>query len=133
MNNTLDLKTKFIFKLLEKAQFGKIKIILNQQSYEFGSGALISNIEVKSQKTFFQILTRGDIGLAEAIINNEIKISDEAALIQWACLNDDLLKDLFHGGFWGTLFSRLAHWFSANSIKLIHIRPQCVFISMHNH
>lgn len=117
MSKRLGVKTKILFKLLERTKFGKIKVILdNSQEFEFGTGHLISTIHVKSEKAMWKILSEGDIGFAEAIIDDEIQISDQAALIHWACLNDDLLKNAFHGTFLGTLFHKLSFLFKPNTI-----------------
>ncbi len=114
----LSLKTIFLFKVLERTRFGRIKItIADGKSYEFGTDPFICEVHINSEKTLLNILKQGDIGLAEAIIENEIQISDATAFVKWACLNDDLLKEAFHGSFWGTLIHKFDRWLKPNTIE----------------
>lgn len=114
----LSLKTALLFKVLERTQFGRIKLTIGDgHSYEFGTEPLICEVFIYSEETLLTILRQGDIGLAEAIIENEIQITDETAFIKWACLNDDLLKQAFHGSFWGTIIHKLDRWLKPNTIE----------------
>lgn len=114
----LSFKTQIIFKALEKTQFGFIQIHFNDSSpVTFGNGPFISHLHLKSEEVFLKILSEGDIGLAEAVMNNDLVISHPSEFIQWACLNDDLLKKAFHGSFWGTIWHKLEHLLRPNTVK----------------
>lgn len=114
----LSIKTTLLFKVLEKTQFGRIRLtIADGATYEFGTEPLICEVRVSSEQTLLNILKQGDIGLAEAIIEDEIQITDETAFVKWACLNDDLLKEAFHGSFWGTITYKLDRWLRPNTIE----------------
>ncbi len=109
----------FLFKALEKTQFGTIRLrfVLPNTEYVFGDGNLVSEIAIKDYSVFHQIVRGGDIELAAAIIREDIRISDEPAFICWACQNDDLLKSSFDGSYLGTLLPRILKILRPNSIK----------------
>lgn len=109
---------KVIFKALEKTRFGSVKIkVENEAEKIFGEGPVVSEIFAKNSKVFLDIALSGDIALAEAIISGNLKISDEAAFIKWACLNDEALNKAFHGTFLGTLVSRVKLLLRPNTIS----------------
>ncbi len=113
---TIGWKTAFLFKALEKTKFGRIQInFRNGPSYEFGDGDLISQLDVANESVVSQVLSRGDIGLAEAITSGDLFISNQAGFVEWACLNDDLLRQAFHGSFLGTIIPHIQKWFRPNT------------------
>jgi cyclopropane-fatty-acyl-phospholipid synthase len=50
-------------------------------------------------------------------MSGELEITDQTAFIYWACLNDDLLKNAFHGNIFGTLLHKLERLFQPNTVK----------------
>lgn len=109
-------RTRALLKLLEYTRYGRVRFDFpNGSSYDFGEGELLSSLIVHDVSAFDRILTRGDLGLAEGIIDGNLEISHLPAFIRWACLNDDRLHQAFHGKFWGTLIPRLQRLFQGNS------------------
>ncbi len=116
--NLNNLKLKLLFKVLENTKYGSVSIqIASEEPRVFGEGDLVATVNFKSADNLLKIMSEGDIGLADGIIDNEIQISDETAFIRWACLNDEHLKQAFHGSFWGTLFHKFERYFQANTVK----------------
>lgn len=117
--NLQQINNQVLFKVLERAKFGSIglKIMDPSTEYNFGEGPQVAEILVKNRGILSEIVSGGDIELAAAIINEDIIVSDEAAFIDWACKNDDVLKSTFHGKFLGTLVPRIKGWLRPNTIK----------------
>lgn len=117
--NLQNINNQVLFKALEKSKFGSIglKILDQNTEYRFGEGPQVAEILVKSPNVLSEIVSGGDIELANAIINESIIVSDEAAFIDWACKNDDVLKSTFHGKLFGTLLPRIKGWFRPNTIE----------------
>ncbi len=109
---------RIIFKALEKTKHGQIKISIgNDPSEYFGEGSLICELKVKDTAVLGKIALGGDISLAEAIMKNEIEISNTTAFIEWACLNDEVLKTAFHGTWLGTLAARIKSKLNENTVS----------------
>lgn len=117
--NLQNINNQVLFKVLERAKFGSIglKFMDPRTEYKFGEGPQVAEIFVKNGGVLNEIVSGGDIELAAAIINEDIIVSDEAAFIDWACKNDDVLKSTFHGRFLGTLVPRMKGWLRPNTIK----------------
>jgi cyclopropane-fatty-acyl-phospholipid synthase len=117
--NLQNINNQVLFKVLERAKFGSIglKFMDPRTDYKFGEGPQVAEIFVKNGGVLNEIVSGGDIELAAAIINEDIIVSDEAAFIDWACKNDDVLKSTFHGKFLGTLAPRIKGWLRPNTIK----------------
>ncbi len=117
--NIQRLNNQVLFRALERAKFGSIglKIMDPCAEHKFGEGPQVAEILVKNRGVLSEIVSGGDIELAAAIINEDIIVSDEAAFIDWACKNDDVLKSTFHGKFLGTLAPRIKGWLRPNTIK----------------
>jgi cyclopropane-fatty-acyl-phospholipid synthase len=60
-------------------------------------------------------VSRGDLALAEAIIEGQLIVDDAAALVEWACLNDQGLSAALHGTWLGTFVSQIKHLLAFNS------------------
>lgn len=115
------IAARFFVEILRKSKFGSIQITFPDGRVDrFGDGELKSNIILKKWSAIDQMVNKGDIGLAEAIIEGEIEVDNVAALVEWACLNDQALGKALHGTIWGTLihkFKRLLMLNSKNQAK----------------
>lgn len=112
------LSNQMLFKALEKTKHGSITLTIREPfaNHRFGEGPVVSELSVSGPRTLAEIARGGDVGLADAILRGDLVISDEAAFIQWACLNDETLKQSFHGSLLGTLLPRLQSWFRPNTV-----------------
>lgn len=114
----MPLSAQFFLKTLENSKFGLLNMTLpdgKQRSY--GEGERQLNIEVRDWEVFNMLLQRGDMGLAEAIIEDRIFVEDQAALVEWACLNDQALGKALYGTLKGTLISQIRRFLAWNSRK----------------
>lgn len=113
------INDKILFKMLEKTKFGSIKLIIQEPYFEnvFGQGPIVSEITVKNSKIIHDIINGGDIELANAIIKEDLILSNEVDFITWACRNEDLLKDAFYGHFIQTLIPRIKKWLRPNTVS----------------
>lgn len=109
---------RVLFNALEKTKFGRVRLTIQSplSTYEFGDGPEVAKISIKSSNVLRHIAKGGDVELASAVIRKDIQISDEAAFIEWACKNDDRLKETFYGKFLGTLLPRLQRIFRPNTV-----------------
>lgn len=109
---------KIIYKSLEQTKFGQIKVSIGCEPAEvFGEGGLVSEVKIHDASVLSRVVRGGDIALAEAIMSNEIAITDEAAFVEWACHNDDVLKNAFHGTWLGTLVARIKSKLNENTVS----------------
>lgn len=108
---------KVIYKALEQTKFGQIKISVgNEPSEVFGDGPFISELKLKDINVLSRVALGGDIALAEAIMGKELEITNETAFIEWACRNDEVLKNAFHGTWLGTLMARIKSKLNENTV-----------------
>jgi cyclopropane-fatty-acyl-phospholipid synthase len=61
------------------------------------------------------ILSRGDIGLAEAWIEGRADSDDLTQLLLLAAVNEQAVEQAIHGRWWATLAYRLRHWLRPNT------------------
>lgn len=61
------------------------------------------------------MLSRGDIGLAEAWIAGRADSADLMQLLLLGALNEQAIEQAIHGRWWATLAYRLRHWLRPNS------------------
>ncbi len=61
------------------------------------------------------MLTKGDIGLAEAFIAGRADSDDLVQLLLLGALNEQAIEQAIHGRRWATLIYRLRHWLRPNS------------------
>mgnify|MGYP001293413426 CR=1 FL=1 len=99
-------------------KIGELTLIYPDKSViSFGSGSIKANIKIKSWKTIWLAVTRGDIGLAEGYFNNHWETDDVLGLLELLSLNMDHIRDIADGSKIFTFFSWLYHVTRANSIK----------------
>ncbi len=110
------LRTRMFLQILRKAKHGTIDLTLPDGKREnYGEGSPIITLDVKSWAAIDLLFSKGDLGLAEAIIAGDIVVDDTVALIQWACQNDQDLGQALHGTWYGNLAAQIRHLMNANS------------------
>ena len=114
--NKMTLKTRILIKLLQASKGATLQITFPDGSKEeFGSGGPVISLCVLDWKIFDDLIDRGDLGMAEAIIRGDLVVDDVSALVRWACINEDSVARLLHGTWYGTFLARLRHLLNANT------------------
>ncbi len=112
----LSVSARIFLQVLKKAKHGILEIQFPDGAIEqFGSGDGLIRVQVFNWSVFDLLFRKGDLGLAEAIIEGDIRVDNVAALVEWACLNDRALGSSIHGKWYGVLAQRLRHFFSKNT------------------
>ncbi len=112
------IRAQLFLQILSKAHFGRVRVEFPDGKVEvFGEGEPFINVQVKRWEVIDLLFSKGDLGLAEAIIEGDLVVDDIALLIEWACRNDQALGNALHGSWYGTLLSRLRHLLNYNDKK----------------
>ena len=99
-------------------KIGELTLIYPDKSViSFGSGSIKANIKIKSWKTIWLAVTRGDIGLAEGYFNNYWETDDLLQLLELLSKNLDHITDIADGSKIFTFFTWIYHSSRMNSIK----------------
>lgn len=107
---------RFFIQILKKAKFGTVLVEFPDHSQNsFGEGPMVAHLQIKKWHVIDDLISKGDIGLAEAIIEGDIEVDDAAALVEWACRNDQSLEQALHGTFKGIILYKLKNFFKRNS------------------
>lgn len=102
-------------QILKKAKYGTVDLFFpDGRSEKYGEGLPLIRVEVKDWHAIDQLFSRGDLGLAEAIIEGTIVVDDIAALVEWACRNDQDLGQALHGTWYGNVLAKLRHFLNRN-------------------
>ncbi len=116
--NGPSLKARLLFNILDRTTNSRLLISMpDGEQRMFGSGESIINLDVKKWTVFDLVLDKVDLGLAEAIINGDLAVDNEAALIEWACRSDQQLQEFFQGSFAGFFLAKINHLLNRNTIK----------------
>lgn len=112
----MTFKTKILIKLLGNSKGATLHLTFPDGTVDsFGSGDPQISVHAKTWKVFDELVDKGDLGLAEAIIRGDLVVDDVSALVQWACMNEDSVNRLLHGTWYGTLWARLRHLMNPNT------------------
>lgn len=110
------LRTKMFLQILRRAKHGTIDLTLPDGRHEkYGEGPKLIKVDVRKWEAIDLLFSKGDLGLAEAIIENDIVVDDVVALIEWACLNDQDLGQAMHGTWYGNLAAKIKHLMNRNN------------------
>lgn len=110
------VRTGMFLQILRKAKYGTIDLTLPDGKREnYGEGDPVIRVEVKNWEAIELMFNKGDLGLAEAIIDGDVIVDDTVALIKWACLNDQALGQALHGTLIGNLAAKLRHLLNYNN------------------
>ena len=124
MNNALTLRgtpplardTCTVFGLLEKLRGGCLEVRLPDGSCTtFGDGDTGCTLQVHDEVMFGRVLARGDIGLAEAYLDDQWDSPDIAGLLTLFATNREALRKALYGSWRQLLAARLRHWLNRNS------------------
>lgn len=103
---------RWMFRLLSQLRCGKMTLRCpDGRSLEF-SGAQPgphATLVLADWQVCGDILSRGDIGLAEAYIAGRASTDDLTQLMLLAAMNEQAIEDAIHGRWWATLAYRLRH------------------------
>lgn len=104
------------FEILRRAKHGTVKIFTPDGTEEiYGEGEPTIHLSLKNWGVIDLLFNAGDLGLAEAIISEDLVVDDPAALIEWACRNDQDLAEAIRGNWYGTILSKLKHLLNDNT------------------
>jgi len=108
--------TRTVFKLLEMIQGGLLEILLPDGSRVlFGDGKTSVTLQIHDEATFSRVLSRGDIGLAEAYLDGMWDSPDVASLLHLIAINREPLTRAVFGSWPRLLLARLRHLLNRNS------------------
>jgi cyclopropane-fatty-acyl-phospholipid synthase len=109
---------RWMFRLLGQLRCGKMTLgCPDGRSLEF-SGTQPgphATLTLADWRVCSDILSRGDIGLAEAYIEGRVATDDLTQLLLLAAMNEQAIEEAIHGRWWATLAYRLRHWLRPNT------------------
>lgn len=109
-------KAQMFIQILKRSKHGTVIVTTPDGKTEsYGDGLPRIKVEVKDWEAIDLLFSKGDMGLAETIIEGTLVVDDIAALVEWACKNDQDLGAAMHGSWYGTLVSKLKHFLNRNS------------------
>lgn len=113
---TLPRSAKLGLELLDKLEGGAFSIELpDGQRVRVGHGALVAHWRVRDFNAFDLALATGDIGLAEAWINEDWDSDDPTAVLSLLARNRDILGHAVYGRLMRLVGHRLWHLLRANT------------------
>ncbi len=112
-------EAKIILDAFLKIKYGKFTLITPEKlaiMHEGENPGPEITLEIFDWNVFTEILNKSDIGLAECYMDEKIKISSIANLIELSILNESVFKKAFMGNLTKILFYRLKHEARENSL-----------------
>ena len=109
---------RWMFKLLSQLRCGKITLHGpdgRAQEFSGPKPGPHASLTLADWQVCSDILSRGDIGLAEAYIAGRAKTDDLTLLLLLAAMNEQAIEEAIHGRWWATLAYRLRHWLRPNT------------------
>ena len=111
----LSMRGQMFLQVLKRSKHGTLHLTFPDQSFEtYGESAPLINVKVKAWTAFDLVFNKGDLGLAEAIVGDLLEVDDVAALVEWACRNDQDLGQTLYGTWYGTLAAKIRHYLNRN-------------------
>lgn len=114
--------TRTVFSLLEKLTGGLLEVRLPDGTHTLfghaahgGQGDHVVSLQVHDEALFERVLSRGDIGLAEAYLDGQWDSPDLTALLVLLAANREALAKAVYGSWRQLLAARVRHWFNRNS------------------
>lgn len=106
------------FALLARLRYGRLNLEgPGGQSFSF-TGALPgpeATIHIEDWRVFEDIRRSGDVGFAEAYLDERWQTPDLRALLELIAINRAVLEEILYGKWWGRLYYRLRHLRRANT------------------
>jgi cyclopropane-fatty-acyl-phospholipid synthase len=108
--------TRLVLELLQQLQGGLLEVRLpNGSACLAGEGEHGVTLQVHDAAMFGRVLSRGDIGLAEAYLDGAWDAPDITALLTLLANNRDALRRAVYGSWHRLLAARIRHWLNRNS------------------
>jgi cyclopropane-fatty-acyl-phospholipid synthase len=108
--------TRLVLELLQQLRGGLLEVHLpNGSTCMAGAGEDGVRLQVHDEAMFAQVLSRGDIGLAEAYLDGAWDSPDITALLALLAKNRDALRRAVYGSWHQLLAARIRHWLNRNS------------------
>jgi cyclopropane-fatty-acyl-phospholipid synthase len=108
--------TRLVLELLQQLRGGLLEVRLpNGSTCLVGEGEHRVTLQVHDEAMFGQVLSRGDIGLAEAYLDGAWDAPDITALLSLLAKNRDALRRAVYGSWHHLLAARIRHWLNRNS------------------
>ncbi len=110
----------FFLKALHNIEYGQITVIApDGERLEFSGSQKGPAVELilKDWRALDELVARGEIGFADAYIDELWSTPDLPALLTFGLMNDHALEQFFHGKPWYALWVRLKSFFHGNSLK----------------
>ena len=117
---SLPISARILFKLLANLQFGKLTVLLPDQSrHHFGEAGsdLHAQIQILDMAMCTQVFTGGDVAFGEAYFNGLWDTPDLVALLTLLAKNQKALMPAFYGTGWKLWLFKLRHFLRNNSKK----------------
>ncbi len=109
------VRTRMFLQILKRSKYGTVDLSLPDGRREnYGDGLPIIRVEVKTWEAIDMLFSRGDLGLAEAIVEGSLTVDNTVALIEWACRNDQDLGQALHGTWYVMLAAQIRHFLNRN-------------------
>jgi cyclopropane-fatty-acyl-phospholipid synthase len=112
--------TQKFLKTLDHIEFGSIEVITPDGiSHQFSGSkpSVHATLTLNDWRTIPSLVSKGDIGFAEAYRNGWWDSDDLANLFLLSLQNEAALEKYIHGSFIGRLAARIAYLFTRNSIN----------------
>lgn len=109
---------RWMFRLLSQLRCGKMTLRCpDGRALEFlgAQPGPHATLALTDWQVCGDILSRGDIGLAEAYIAGRASTDDLTQLLLLAAMNEQAIEDVIHGRWWATFAYRLRHWLRPNT------------------
>jgi cyclopropane-fatty-acyl-phospholipid synthase len=107
---------RLFVQILKNAKHGMVRVTFpDGKSEVYGQGGFVAHVVVKNWQVIDQLVNKGDLGLAEGIIEGALEVDNTAALIEWACRNDQSLGQALHGTLLGTLLYQFKRLLTRNT------------------
>ena len=109
---------RWLFRLLSQLRCGSIEVRCpdgRKLSFAGTHPGPHAALALRDWNVCGDMLSRGDIGLAEAYIAGRADSSDLMQLLLLGALNEQAIEQAIHGRWWATLAYRVRHWLRPNS------------------
>jgi len=115
-----NLFIKYLNFKLQNLRWGEIKVNLKnsyERNFKSKEGNLSSNIFIKDNSFFKDLLFKGELGFAESYINNKWETSNLSNLLKILLKNQQIKKKNWADNFFSTFVEKIKFIFKSNSIK----------------
>jgi cyclopropane-fatty-acyl-phospholipid synthase len=109
---------RVLLSLLGRLRHGRLKLVApGGQVFSFAgeSPGPKATIQLRDWRVLDDVMRTGDIGFAEAYLDERWHSPDLLGLLELVALNRAMLEKLLHGRWWGRLYYRLRHLGRANT------------------